>query len=72
MKYLVISNILLLLILSDITYPQTFPVLGNNMSVNVFSLPQGYLLSNLCGSGYSKTIGDVSNILINFILSFRL
>ena len=43
-------------------FSQLFPVLGNERIDNLTLLPQGYMLPNLSGYGYSKTIGDVSNI----------
>jgi hypothetical protein len=44
-------------------YSQLFPVLGaQRVEDNLLFIPQGYMLPNLSGYGYSKTIGDVSNI----------
>ena len=54
--------IFLSMIFLNITYSQTFPILGSEIAINVLYLPQGYVLSNLSGYGYSKTMGDVSNI----------
>ena len=60
-------NIILVFIcvvlISNSGFSQIFPVLGaQRMEDNLVFFPQGYMLPNLSGYGYSKTISDVCNI----------
>jgi hypothetical protein len=58
----IILFLIMFILFNSSGFSQIFPVLGSVRINDLVFLPQGYMLPNLSGYGYSKTISDVSNI----------